>query len=68
MGRWLGLGGYAPSIMGTILKSGPYFVTAAVAQASRLINNTKARMASRRSTKKSRRPSTGHTRRSHRKK
>ena len=41
-------GGFAPSIMGGVVRVGSYAVTAAIAQGSRLIRNNKKRMASRR--------------------
>jgi hypothetical protein len=56
---WFGKGGYIPSIMGGLLRSGPYFMTAAMAQGGRLVRNNKTRMASRKSRR-------GHTRRAKR--
>ena len=41
-------GGFMPSIMGGVLKSGPYFMTAAISQGSRLMHNNRKRMATRR--------------------
>ena len=40
-------GGYTPSVMGTLLTSGPVFLGAALFQAKRLIQNNKKRMKSR---------------------
>lgn len=54
-------GGFYPSVMGGMLKTGPYFMTAAMVQGVRLVGNNKTRMAKRRSrgsrrrTKRSRR-------------
>ena len=44
---WFGRGGYIPSILGGIMRVGPYFMTASIGQASRLLGNNKTRMASR---------------------
>jgi len=41
-------GGYTPSIMGTLLASGPVFLGAALFQGRRLIQNDEKRMKSRR--------------------
>jgi hypothetical protein len=41
-------GGYTPSVMGTLLVSGPVFVGAALLQGKRLIENNNGRMKSRR--------------------
>jgi len=40
-------GGFYPSLMGGVLQNGPYLVTAAFAQGSRLVSGNKERMASR---------------------
>ena len=40
-------GGYYPSIMQGILRTGPYFTTIAVSQGIRLIRNNSKRMANR---------------------
>ena len=51
-------GGFYPSVMGGVATTGPYFVTAALVQASRLIKNNRTRMAARKrimSRKQSRR-------------
>jgi len=62
-------GGFIPSVMGGVMKAGPYFMTAAVAQGSRLLRNNRSRMASRRNknrkyTNKSRRRRRAPTKRS----
>jgi hypothetical protein len=44
-------GGFYPSVMHGIATTGPYFMTTAVAQGFRLIQNDKERMKSRRSRK-----------------
>ena len=51
-------GGFFPSAMGSILQSGPLFMTASVIQGRRLLQNEKERMASRkkRGATKKRRP------------
>ena len=48
-------GGFYPSIMGTILKSGPMFIVSAFLQAKKLIQNNKTRLASRKTTRKTKR-------------
>ena len=45
-------GGFYPSIMTGVIRTGPYFMTAAVAQASRLIRNNKSRMSNRKGSRK----------------
>jgi hypothetical protein len=54
----MGVGGFFPSAMGSILQSGPIFMTASAVQARRLIVNEKERMASR---KRSRRRNRKHS-------
>ena len=46
------VGGFFPSAMGSILQTGPIFMTASAVQARRLIVNEKERMASRRRSRK----------------
>ena len=60
-------GGFAPSIMGGVVRVGSYAVTAAIAQGSRLLRNNKKRMTSRGSPGKgrSRVRVTRHNKRSH---
>lgn len=41
-------GGFYPSVMAGLSTTGPYFMTAAVAQAIKLVRNNKTRMAARR--------------------
>jgi hypothetical protein len=52
-------GGFYPSVMGGVIRNGPLFITAAVAQASRLIRGSKrsgsSRKRTRRRTKRTRR-------------
>jgi hypothetical protein len=48
-------GGFYPSVMGGVIRNGPLFITAAVAQASRLIRSTNSRKRTRRRTKRTRR-------------
>ena len=45
---WRATGGFYPSVMGGVATTGPYLMTAVVAQASRLIRNDKQRMGTRR--------------------
>jgi hypothetical protein len=45
---WRATGGFYPSVMGGVATTGPYFVTAVVAQAARLIRNERQRMSTRR--------------------
>jgi len=40
-------GGFTPSVMGTLLVSGPMLLTAAAMQGKRLVENNKTRMKSR---------------------
>ncbi|NBV77140.1 hypothetical protein EBR66_03195 [bacterium] len=40
-------GGFYPSVMVGVSQTGPYFVTAAIAQGVRLVRNNKSRMARR---------------------
>jgi len=47
-------GGFYPSVMGGVIRNGPLFITAAVAQASRLIRGS-SRKRTRRRTKRTRR-------------
>lgn len=47
-------GGFYPSVMGSLLKSGPIFLGAAFFQGKRLLNNNASRMKSRRRAYKSR--------------
>jgi hypothetical protein len=55
-------GGFIPSVMGGVVRVAPYFTTAAMIQGSRLVENNKERMASRRRPRSRRR----HTRRAKR--
>ena len=48
-------GGFYPSVMAPILKSGPMFFTAAILQAKRLIQNSAKRLSSRKATRKTKR-------------
>jgi hypothetical protein len=41
-------GGFYPSVMVGVSTAGPFFIPAAISQGTRLIQNNKARMASRR--------------------
>jgi hypothetical protein len=45
-------GGFYPSVMGPILKSGPMFLTLVGLQARRLFQNDKARLAARKTSRK----------------
>lgn len=56
-------GGFYPSVMGGMLKTGPYFMTVAVAQGVRLVGNNKTRMAKRRGRSRGSRRRTKRTRR-----
>jgi hypothetical protein len=57
-------GGFYPSVMTGLIRTGPYFMTAAAAQASRLIRNNKTRMSKRKGSRKTRRRRTKRTKRS----
>jgi len=48
-------GGFYPSLMGGVLQNGPFLMTAAFTQGSRLISGSKERMATRKRTHRSRR-------------
>ncbi len=48
-------GGFIPSVMGGVVRAAPYFTTAAMIQGSRLVQNNKERMASRRRPRSRRR-------------
>jgi len=47
-------GGFYPSLMGGVLQNGPYLVTAAFAQGSRLVRGNRERMKARAKTQRSR--------------
>lgn len=61
-------GGFIPSVMGGVMKVGPYFMTAAMAQGSRLLRNNRSRMSSRKNKRQAtrRRRGRGATKRSRR--
>ena len=48
-------GGFYPSLMGGVLQNGPFLMTAAFTQGSRLISGSKERMATRKRAHRSRR-------------
>jgi len=47
-------GGFYPSLMGGVLQNGPYLVTAAFAQGSRLVRGNRERMATRKRARRRR--------------